>query len=347
MSDYRLRLGFIGAGGIVKERHLPGFRAIDGVDLVAVCNRTPESTRRVADEWGIANCLEDWRDIIRHPEVDAVVIGTWPYMHSEMSIEILHAGKPVFCQARMARDADEARLMRDAQRASGKVAMLCPPPMGLKWDRTMRRLLAEGFVGNVLTVRVTSMHGRYLDPHAPLTWRQDHNLSGLNVLTLGIYAEVVRRWFGDHRSVQATSQTLTPRRVDPTSGLLEPVQIPDAVWVHAELDSGAIVQYSLSGIAHAAPTDRIEVYGSEGTLIYDFVTETIQGVRKDQGDLKELAVLDDESCGWEVELDFVRAVRGEKPPQPSFEDGVAYMDVVDATARSCRSGHRISLPLGD
>ena len=38
--------------------------------------------------------------------------------------------------------------------------------------------------------------------------------------------------------------------------------------------SGAVIQYSLSGIAHAAPTDRIEVYGSEGVLIYDMVADT-------------------------------------------------------------------------
>jgi predicted dehydrogenase len=343
----QLRLGIIGAGAIVRERHLPGFKAIEGVEITAVSNRTADSTQRVANEFCIPHCLEDWRELIHHPEVDAVVIGTWPYLHAEASIETLRAGKPVFCQARMARNAAEARAMRDAQRASGKAAMLCPAPHGMKWGQSMKRLLSEGAVGEVLTIRVQSMHGRLLDPHAPLHWRQDRALSGFNVLTLGIYAEVVRRWFGDHRSVQAVAQTFIRERVEPNSGLLEKVEIPDAVWMTAEMASGAVAQYSLSGIAHAASSDRIEVYGSKGTLIYDMGSDVLLAAEFPQGSLKEMPLSDDESSGWEVELDFVRAVRGERPPEPSFEDGVAYMDVVEATALSCRTGSRVHLPLGD
>lgn len=342
-----IRIGIIGAGGIVRERHLPGFSKISGVEIIAVCNRSVESSRRICQEYGIPKWFEDWHELIGDEQVDAVVIGAWPYLHKEASLTALMAGKPVFCQARMARDAAEARSMRDAQRSTGLPAMICPAPFGMKWGVSMRRLLDEGYIGEPLTIRVISMHGRYLDPHSPLTWRQDAMLSGRNVLTLGIYAEVVRRWFGETLSVQATCQTFTRERVEPVSGMLEPVRIPDAVWMVAEMACGAVAQYSLSGIAHAAPTDRMEVYGSKGTLVYEMNPERILGARLNEGGLKELALPDDESRGWEVELDFIRVLRGEKAPEPSFEDGVAYMDVVDATARSCWSGSRIPLPLGD
>jgi predicted dehydrogenase len=342
-----IRLGIIGAGGIVKDRHLPGFKKIPGVQIMAVCNRTPESTNRIAEQFEIPLCFADWHDLIFDENVDAVVIGTWPYLHKEATLEAFAAGKPVFCQARMARDAREARAMRDAQRSTGLPAMLCPAPHGLRWKQVMQRLLDENYLGDVLTIRVTSMQGRYLDPHAPLAWRQDRNLSGFNVLTLGIFAEVVRRWFGEHKTIQATSQLYTPERVEPTSGMLERVEIPDAIWMVAEMENGAIAQYSLSGIAHAAPGERMEVYGSQGTLLYDFTREQIFGAKIDEGSLKEVPHSDDESKGWEVESDFIRVLRGEQAPDPSFEDGVAYMDVVEATARSCVGGQRVHLPLGD
>lgn len=342
-----IRIGIIGAGGIVRDRHLPGFSRIEGVEVTAVCNRTPESTERIADEYGIRYRLGDWRELIAHPEVNAVLVGTWPYLHRDASLAALAAGKPVFCQARMARNASEARQMRDAQRASGLPAMLCPPPHGMKWDRAIKRLLAEGCIGTPLSIRIQSLHGRYLDPHAPLSWRQDKALSGYNTLTLGIYAEVIRRWFGDHVSLQAVSRTHVKQRVEPTSGLLEEVQIPDTVWMTAELACGAIAEYSLSGTAHAAPSDRIEMYGAEGTLVYEIEADRVLGAKYPGDPLKELPLSDDESNGWEVELDFIRAVRGERAPEPSFEDGVAYMDVVEATARSTLTGRRIVLPLGD
>lgn len=346
MSE-NIRIGIIGAGGIVRERHLPGFAGIEGVKIMAVCNRTPESTHRVADEYNIPLRYQDWHEVIQSPEVDAVLIGTWPYLHMEATLEAFAQGKAVFCQARMARNAREAHLMRDAQKTTGLPAMLCPAPHGMKWHHSMKRLLDEGYVGQVATIRIQSLQSRYLDPHAPLAWRQDFHLSGYNVLTLGIYAEVVRRWFGDYQSIQAIGQIMTEERVEPVSGLMEKVHIPDAVWVTARMVSGAIAQYSLSGIAHAGGGDRIEVYGSAGTLVYDIDNDRLLGAGLDEGTLKEITLPDDESKGWEVEMDFIRVVRGQMDPSPSFDDGVAYMDVVEATARSCHSGMRIELPLED
>jgi predicted dehydrogenase len=191
------------------------------------------------------------------------------------------------------------------------------------------------------------MNGAYLDHGAPLHWRQNKDLSGYNVLALGIYAEVIRRWFGDHQAIQAMCQTHVTTRPDPESGESREVEIPDAVWVNADLGRGRIAQYSLSGIAHCPPGDRVEVYGCHGTLLYDLVAERIYSAQLEDETLKELPLPDDERREWEVEKDFIRAIRGEAPPEPSFADGVAYMDVVEAVARSCETGERVPLPLGD
>ncbi|HXG25044.1 MAG TPA: Gfo/Idh/MocA family oxidoreductase, partial [Chthonomonadales bacterium] len=98
-----LRIGIIGAGGIVKTRHLPGLTKLPDVRILAVCNRTKESGEAVALAWNIPEVMTDWRALIARDDLDAVLIGTWPYMHAEMSIAALQAGKHVFCQARMAR----------------------------------------------------------------------------------------------------------------------------------------------------------------------------------------------------------------------------------------------------
>src|SRR5919202_3337994 len=127
MDTGTLRIGIIGAGGIVKSRHLPALRQIEGVEVVAVCNRSRESGEAVAREWSIPEVLTDWRELVARPDLQAVFIGTWPYTHAEMSIAALEAGKHVFCQARMARDLAEARAMLATARAHpDQVAMLCP-----------------------------------------------------------------------------------------------------------------------------------------------------------------------------------------------------------------------------
>jgi predicted dehydrogenase len=225
----KLRIGIIGAGGIVRSRHLPALRAIEGVGIVAVCNRSRESGEAVAREWNIPEVMTDWRALAARPDLQVVFIGTWPYTHAEMSITALDAGKHVFCQARMARDLAEARrMLAAAERHPGQVAMLCPGMAnGTQGDRLVRHLLRQGYLGELRELHVTSFSGAYADPTAPLHWRQNFELQGYNTLSLGIRIEAIHRWAGSHRRVSAITRVHTPERRDPATGATVPVRIAD------------------------------------------------------------------------------------------------------------------------
>src|SRR6202035_3509498 len=111
-----IRIGLIGAGANTRLRHIPGLRAIEGIDIVAVCNRRPESAQAVAREFGIARICEHWEQLVADPDVDAVVIGTWPYLHCPITIAALRAGKHVLTEARMSMNAAEAHeMLREAR----------------------------------------------------------------------------------------------------------------------------------------------------------------------------------------------------------------------------------------
>lgn len=84
-----IRIGVIGAGNNTRVRHIPGLRAIDGVEVVSVCNRSRESSQRVAEAMAIPQVYDDWRQLIAADDIDAIVIGTWPYMHREMTCAAL------------------------------------------------------------------------------------------------------------------------------------------------------------------------------------------------------------------------------------------------------------------
>src|SRR5437763_10329875 len=99
MSNSSLRIGLIGAGANTKARHLPGFQAIAGVEIVAVCNRRPESTAAVAHEYDIPKMYEHWQELVADSDVDAVVIGAWPYLHCPATMVALEGGKDVFIEA--------------------------------------------------------------------------------------------------------------------------------------------------------------------------------------------------------------------------------------------------------
>src|SRR5450631_4344790 len=59
----RLRVGIVGAGANTLSRHVPGLKAIEGVEVAVLCNRTLESSQRAAAAAGVARVAADWREI--------------------------------------------------------------------------------------------------------------------------------------------------------------------------------------------------------------------------------------------------------------------------------------------
>src|SRR6516162_3403902 len=195
MAKQKLRIGLVGAGKNMRVRHIPGFRALADVEIVAVCNRRPASTSAVAREYGIPRTFEHWQDLVADPQIDAVVIGTWPYLHSPITLAALEAGKHVLTEARMALNATEAHAMLEASRRHPKlVTQIVPSPYGLKGHEIVLELIDSGFLGDLHEVYAYSLTDDLTDPAAPLGWRQDAALSGYNMLTLGILQETLLRW---------------------------------------------------------------------------------------------------------------------------------------------------------
>lgn len=330
-----LRIGIVGAGGIVKQRHLPNLRKLPGIRIQAVANATLGSAEAFCREFAPeATPLARWEDVVDNDEVDVVWIGATPQLHHDATDFALACGKHVFCQARMAATRAEAeRMWEAAMRYPDRVTALCPPPQGMRHGKHVERLLAEGVIGRPHQALLHSFSAAWLDPAAPLHWRQNAALSGIQILTLGIYVEVLQRWLGPIAEVAARGRVVIPER----HGV--EVEIPDLVHVLAGFQSGLEATLAFSGVAAQAPTDRLWLFGSEGTLSYDFATDEIQ-VGKREGALETVVVPTEDCREWTVEEDFIRAVRDPSAPRPrpDFTEGTLYMRVVDAVQRSLDSG---------
>ncbi len=345
MAQQRVGIGFIGAGGISRERHLPGLKGVEGVDLVAVANRHVSSAEKIASEYGFSHVVADWRSIVERPDVDAVFIAAPPYLHRDATIAALQAGKHVFCQARMARTYAEAKEMYVAARQSDRVTMVCPPPHAMRGDLLMKKLIHDGYLGDLREVHVHSMAGAFADSSAPLHWRQDSFISGYNTLNLGMLAEVVHRWVGYFRQVSALTAVHTPRRPKVGSVQEVAVDVADSVGIVASMRNGALGVFHFSGAAHFGGDNRIELYGSEGTLIYPVSSHAIMGGRKGDKELQPIQIPPDLVREWRAEAEFVNAIRTGEPVSPDFEEGLRYVEFTEAAYRSARTGKTVSLPL--
>ena len=256
--------------------------------------------------------------MIHSPDVDAVIIATPPVLHLPATVEALNARKHVLCQARMARNLDEAQKMLAAARSSGLVTALYPPLPGLKGDRVMIRLLhREGYVGNVREVRITGM-SLDTDPGSYRSYRWDPQVSGINTMTLGMWNEVANRWLGP--TVRLAALARSHRH-----GGSAPMGVPDSVAVAAQLECGATATYHFSNWAAGSPGSRIEIYGDRGALVYRLFAEEIRGLKGTGTEFKPIPVPSRERRVQDTDSQFVRAILQRKPVAPSFQEGLLYM----------------------
>ncbi len=346
MADETIRIGYVGAGGNTRLRHLPGFAAIDGVESVSVANRSRESSQRVADEFGLSTVYDSWEDLIDADDTNAICIGTWPYMHKTLVLASLAAGKHVMTEARMTMNSADAREMLEASLAyPDLVTQIVPAPHTLKVDSTIKDMISDGYFGDVLSADITVHQGDFADYDSELHWRHNRDLSGNNIMQMGIWYEAIMRWFGPAAAVSAVGRVTVKNRKGWDGGLAY-ITIPDHVEILIEFASGPVARLRLSTVTGLAPADGVWIFGSEGTVHVDSASMAMRGGRRGDSELSVIDIPAEKQGDWRVEEEFINAIRGIEPvTHTNFFDGVRYMEFTDAVTISMQTGERVTLPL--
>jgi predicted dehydrogenase len=338
MASHTLRIGFIGAGANTRKMHIPGFQKLENVELSLVANRSVASAQSVAKKDGIRRVAKDWREVVEDPGIDAICIGTWPYLHAEATIAALENGKHVLCEARMAGDLAEARAMHAAAQAHPHlVAQLVPAPFSLDFDATIREMLRSGKLGQLLEVRVVHTGGQSACPDAPMTWRQDIAFSGKNILTMGIMHETVQRWVEDDPSwLLADAAVFQGTRRYADAEAPTEVKIPDSLSILGRMaKSDARMIYHFSGVESGKPRMEFRLNGSKGALRFDAYQHVLLYAKAGETEETKITLPRSQSRGWQVEADFVRSIREGAPVErTSFEQGLRYMSFTEMVAQS-------------
>ncbi len=341
-----IRIGVVGAGANTRKFHIPNLKKIEGVEIVSVVNRSRASSERAAQEFGIARVHDNWQQLVNDAGIDAVVIGTWPYLHCPVTLAALAAGKHVLTEARLAMNAAEARQMLAASRLRPDlVTQVVPGPATFAADPTVMQLLADGYIGELQSLDFRFSTG-LLNRDAPMHWRMTRSYSGMNIMSMGIWYECLSRWVGPAKAVMARTRTAVPYRMDAEYGERRAVEVPDHVEVLADLANGAIARMHWSSVAGFMPGPEVWLYGSEGTLRFEGQGAVLSGARRGDKAMTAIPIAADKTYRWRVEEEFISAIRGHEPiRRTSFLDAVNYMDFTEAVHISSREGRRVYLPL--
>lgn len=350
MTAEAIRIGIIGAGANTRKMHIPRLQAMEGVHIIEVANRTTGSAQKVAGEFQIPTVRDHWQDIVKSSEVDAIVIGTWPYLHCEATCMALEAGKHVLCEARMAMDEVEARTMLQTSYQHPQcVAQIVPSPFTLHVDPALLRLLDSGEIGKIRFFRFEHQGPPTVPMGGTLHWRRNKNYSGSNIMVLGMIYESLLRWFGPAEWVDAHAEVINNRAVDPETQEEVEVEVPDYLSVQMKMTNGILGSMFLNELGTHSPSSFIRIYGDKGFLHLEFkIDGKLYQSTNSSDELKEVIIPPEQMGKWRAEEEFINTIRGlEDIEYTTFTTGVEYMKFTQAVNESFNSeGERVIIPPG-
>ncbi|NLN70793.1 MAG: Gfo/Idh/MocA family oxidoreductase [Chloroflexi bacterium] len=145
-----IKIGIIGAGKIVRVRHLPEIQMNSHAEVTAICDVVEARAKELAQEYGSKAYL-DYRQMLLDPNIDAVIVAATNTTHAEMTIAALQAGKHVLCEKPMATNLQDAQNMLDAAKSSGKQLMIGQNQRLEPAHIKAREIIQAGKLGKVLS----------------------------------------------------------------------------------------------------------------------------------------------------------------------------------------------------
>ncbi len=96
-----LNVAVIGAGEFAQYVHLPNLKKMQGIHLKAVVNQRAERAKAVANRFGAEYCTTDPAEVLKDPEIDAVLITMRHDLHAPLAVAAANAGKDIFLEKPM------------------------------------------------------------------------------------------------------------------------------------------------------------------------------------------------------------------------------------------------------
>ena len=157
-----LKIGFIGCGGIANQKHLPGMKGMEGVDLCAFCDLIIERAEKAAKEYGTpdAKVYTDYKELLADPTIDAVHVLTPNIAHCEITVAALEAGKHVLCEKPMAATPEDAQKMLDARDRTGKLLTIGYQYRHFPENQVAKKVVDEGLLGEIYYAEATYLRRR-------------------------------------------------------------------------------------------------------------------------------------------------------------------------------------------
>lgn len=353
----RFRVAILGTS-FGRNVHAVGFGRHAGFEVVGIAGANGEKARTIARELNIPHASGDWRELLEVAAPDLVAIATPVHLHHPMMLEALARGAHVLCEKPTALNRFQAAEMRDRAHQVGRVAAIHHEFRFFPARRAALSLVRAGSIGVPRRGEILGRYPIWARPESRgMNWLADVRRGGGVLGALGSHhTDCLRTFFGEPRTVLASVRVDQPRRgPSPEAPSGGTATADDGCTLHYEFADGAT---GLVDMTASTPYrwERFEIHGSEATLRWEASGYSLWRIApgRDPEEVEipaEFALAPREGdpallAPFMAMADTLhRALEGQAPMEPSFDDAVAVQSVLDAARASQAAGARIGVEI--
>jgi D-xylose 1-dehydrogenase (NADP+, D-xylono-1,5-lactone-forming) len=315
-----VRWGFLSTAKI-NDKLLPGARASEGVDVIAVASRDAGRAEAYARERGIERAYGTYEALLADPDVEAIYVSLPNSLHVEWSIRALEAGKHVLCEKPLGRRPEDVERAFDVAEKADRILMEAFMYRHNPQTRRLKELVDAGAIGRLRLIRAAFSFP--LDEAENV--RLDASLDGGGLMDVGCYCVSGARLLAGEPEHVHGEQVLGESGVD----VLFTGTMRFSGDVLAQFDCGLVLQVR----------DELEAIGEEGSLFLDdpwHCKSPGLELRLESG-VEEIAVGAADSYRLQLE-NMSDAVRGRAEPLLTRGDALGQARAIEALYRSAAEG---------
>ncbi|HET6349710.1 MAG TPA: Gfo/Idh/MocA family oxidoreductase [Candidatus Krumholzibacteria bacterium] len=337
MSSRKTRIAVAGAGHVAQVAHIPAYRANPEVELVAIADYDRVKARRIKDQFGFKESYDDFNEMLKKAEVDAVDLCTPNYLHAPMAIAALRSGRDVLCEKPMSRNAKEAQQMVDAAEKYDRILMVAMNNRFREDAQMLHKFVSAHELGDIQIIKAGWLR-RATDWKDRAWFTERGKAGGGALLDLGTPLVDLSIWISGLKPAAAISCGVFGGKGKDS--------VEDSGCAMVRFDSGACLMLEVNwNLRDERDAVYMQIYGSKGAGILTPLQlhKSIRGVLvnvtptlgRQKNYYKE---------SYQAEIDhFIQCVRKQKEPATSGKDALGIMKIMDAMYQSASSGKEVSV----
>ena len=360
----KMKVGFIGCGGIANDKHLPSMAKQEDVESVAFCDIIVDRAEKAAKKYGTENAkvYDDYRRLLEDKTIDVVHVLTPNTSHCEIAVAAMEAGKHVMCEKPMAATAKDAQKMMDAAKRTGKLFTIGYQYRLMDGHYTMKKYCDAGLIGDIYYAEAKAIRRRGVPTWGVFTDKSQQG--GGPLIDIGTHSLDLTLWMMNNyepKSVTGVTfeklgKLLKPEEQGNTMGTWDPdkYEVEDSAFGFIVMKNGALINLKASWALNIVESgmSMVTLCGTKGGLDAD------DGVRANHVVVGKQAITKVETMNpfartfvhprsqaknpndWEAE-NWVNALMGRSDLFVKPEEAFTVTKILDAVYESSRTGKTI------